>query len=260
MKKLSLFAAAIAVFSLSSCTDDNTDNGGSASVNVRLTDAPALYDRVNIDVQKIEFNTNNGWKSMNVGTPGVYNLLDFRNGMDVLLAQAELPAGNLSQMRLVLGSNNSIVKDGVTYPLDTPSAMQSGLKFNWNQTLEEDGAYTVWIDFDAARSIVKRGNGTYALKPLVRAFSELTDGQIKGYVLPQAAKAQVHVITGANDTIATALPNVADGFFMFKGLPANTYTVSYDADKTTTYKDQNQTGVSVVYGKVSDLGSKTLAQ
>ncbi|MGZ5188552.1 MAG: DUF4382 domain-containing protein, partial [Kaistella sp.] len=175
MKKLQLLSAIVAAFSLSACTDDA--NGGSASVNVRLTDAPALYDRVNIDVQKIEFNTNNGWNSMNVITPGVYNLLDFRNGMDVLLAKAELPAGSLSQMRLVLGPNNSIVKDGVTYPLDTPSSMQSGLKFNWNQTLEENGAYNVWIDFDAARSIVKKGNGTYSLKPVIRAFSELTDGQ-----------------------------------------------------------------------------------
>lgn len=259
MKKLQLLSAMVAVLSLSSCKDDAT-GGGSASVNVRLTDAPALYDRVNIDVQKIEFNTNNGWNSMNVITPGVYNLLDFRNGMDVLLAKAELPAGTVSQMRLVLGPNNSIVKDGVTYPLDTPSAMQSGLKFNWNQTLQDNGAYNVWIDFDAARSIVKKGNGTYSLKPVIRAFSELTDGQIKGYVLPQAAKAQVHVISQANDTIATALPNLADGFYMFKGLPANTYTVSFDADATTSYLDQNQSGVTVVYGQVNNLGTKTLSK
>lgn len=260
MKKLQLLSAIVAVLSLSSCTDDATAGGGSASVNVRLTDAPALYDKVNIDVQKMEFNTNNGWNSLSVNTPGVYNLLDFRNGMDVLLAKAELPAGAVTQMRLVLGPNNSVVKNGVTYPLETPSSMQSGLKFNWNQTLEENGAYNVWIDFDAARSIVKRGNGTYALKPVIRAFSELTDGQIKGYVLPQAANAQVHVISPANDTIATALPNLADGFYMFKGLPANTYTVSFDADATTPYVDQNQTGVTVVYGQVNNLGTKTLTQ
>ena len=261
MKKLLLLSGMCAAFALTSCNDDATaSNGGAATVNVRLTDAPALYDAVNIDVQKVEFNTGNGWNSVNVITPGVYNLLNFRNGMDVLLAQAQLPAGSVSQMRLVLGSNNSLVKDGVTYPLDTPSAMQSGLKFNWHQNLEANGAYNVWIDFDAARSIVKKGNGTYALKPVIRTFSELTDGQIKGYVLPQAAKAQVHVITATNDTIATALPNIADGFYMFKGLPANTYTVSFDADSTTTYIDQNQTGVTVVYGQVNNLGTKTLTQ
>lgn len=85
---------------------------------------------------------------------------------------------------------------------------------------------------------------------------KLTDGQIKGYVLPQEAKALVHVIK-ATDTIATALPN-PDGFYMFRGIPANTYDVSYDADNTTGYLDQNKTNVSVVYGQVNNLGTTTL--
>ncbi|UEQ75212.1 DUF4382 domain-containing protein [Chryseobacterium arthrosphaerae] len=113
-------------------------------------------------------------------------------------------------MRMVLGPNNSIVVNGVSYPLQIPSAQQSGLKFNWHQTLSANGAYTVWIDFDAGRSVVTTGNGSYILKPVIRTFSELTNGQIKGYVQPQAAQAVVHAIM-ASDTISTAIPN-PDGF------------------------------------------------
>ena len=258
MKNLFLSFAAITALSLVSC-DSSDDSGNTAKLNVKLTDAPAKYDAVKIDIKSVEINSDqSGWNSFSVIKPGVYNLLDFRNGMDMLLAEAELPAGRISQMRLVLGNNNSVVVDGVEYPLSTPSAMQSGLKFNWQQTLAAGGAYNVWIDFDAGRSIVKQGNGTYALKPVIRTFSELTDGQIKGYVLPQEAKSLIHVIN-VNDTIATALPN-ADGFFMFKGLPSATYKVSYDADASTGYGDVNKENVSVTYGQVTNLGTTTLVK
>lgn len=257
MKKSILLGLFVALFGITSCSDD-TSSAETATVNVKLTDGPAMYDAVRIDVQRVEINANGDWIPINFPNPGVFNLLDFKNGMDTALGQVVLPTGSVTQMRMVLGPNNSIVIDGVTYPLQTPSAQQSGLKFNWNQTLAANGAYNVWIDFDAGRSIVKTGNGSYILKPVIRAFSELTDGQIKGYVLPTASQSIVHVIA-ATDTIATALPN-PDGFFMFRGLPQGTYKVSYDADNTTGYIDESVNDVNVVFGQVSDLGIKTLHQ
>lgn len=256
MKKLFIIGSGISLLFMASCND--AEDKGTATVNVRLTDGPAAYSAVNIDIQKIEIGVNGGWVPLNFPKPGVYNLLDFKNGADVVLGQATLPEGNVSQMRMILGPNNSLVSNGVTYPLQTPSGEQSGLKFNWHQTLVSNGAYNVWIDFDAGRSIVKTGNGSYILKPVIRTFSELTNGQIKGYVQPQASKAVVHAIT-ATDTLATAIPN-PDGFFMFSGLPQGNYTVSYDADNSTGYVDENTGNVSVVFGQVTNLGTKTLHQ
>lgn len=256
MKKLFIVGSSIGLLFISSCND--SDENGTATVNVRLTDGPAAYDAVNIDIQKIEINSNGEWTSLNFPTPGVYNLLKFKNGTDVVLGQEVLPEGNVSQMRMVLGPNNSIVVNGVSYPLQTPSAQQSGLKFNWHQTLSANGAYTVWIDFDAGRSVVTTGNGSYILKPVIRTFSELTNGQIKGYVQPQAAQAVVHAIM-ASDTISTAIPN-PDGFFMFSGLPQGNYTVSYDAANNTGYTDENTGNVTVTFGQVTNLGIKTLHQ
>lgn len=256
MKKLLIIGSSICILFFASCND--SEGSDTATVNVRLTDGPAAYDAVNIDIQRIEINSNGQWTALNFPNPGVYNLLNFKNGTDVVLGQVVLPAGNISQMRMVLGSNNTLVVNGVTYPLQTPSAEQSGLKFNWHQTLEANGAYTVWIDFDAGRSIVTTGNGSYILKPVIRTFSELTNGQIKGYVQPQAADAVVHAIV-ASDTIATAIPN-NDGFFMFSGLSQGTYTVSYDASNGTGYVDENTGNVSVTFGQITNLGTKTLHQ
>ncbi|ALR32037.1 hypothetical protein ATE47_16590 [Chryseobacterium sp. IHB B 17019] len=254
MKNFILLGSCICVLFFASCND--SDESGTATVNVRLTDGPADYDAVNIDIRGIEINSNGQWVALNFPNPGVYNLLNFKNGTDVVLGQAVLPEGEVSQMRMILGPNNTLVVNGVTHPLQTPSAQQSGLKFNWHQTLAANGAYTVWIDFDAGKSIVTTGNGSYILKPVIRTFSELTNGQIKGYVQPAAAEAVVHAIV-ASDTIATAIPNT-DGFFMFSGLPQGNYTVSYDADDGTGYVDENTGSVTVTFGQITDLGTKTL--
>src|SRR6266702_3813741 len=100
----------------------STSNSGSGHLQVMLTDAPAAYDAVYIDVQKVEVNVSadsgagSGWQTVNVLRPGIYNLLKFSNGIDTLLAAADLPAGTISQMRLVLGNNNSIVLNGQSFP------------------------------------------------------------------------------------------------------------------------------------------------
>src|SRR5258708_11912380 len=154
-----------------SCNKSNSS--GPSKLQVMLTDDPGNYDAVYIDVQKIEVNvssdsgTKSGWQTVNVLRPGIYNLLNFRNGIDTLLAAADLPAGTLSQMRMVLGSNNAVVINGQSYPLKTPSAQQSGLKFNIHSTLTAGILYPPLIDFHANRAIVLTGFRTYILKPVI---------------------------------------------------------------------------------------------
>jgi hypothetical protein len=185
MKKIAGFLL-LSVFWLA-CSDDNQ----TARLEVRLTDAPGDYQEVNIDIQSVEVhssegNQNSGWTTLDV-EEGVYNILELTNGLDALLATAELPVGRISQIRLILGDNNSVKIDGVTHPLSTPSAQQSGLKLNLQAELTEGITYTITLDFDAARSIVEKGNGTYSLKPVIRALETATSGSIKGTVNPLAA-------------------------------------------------------------------------
>src|SRR5258705_4627188 len=87
---------------------------GSSRLNVYLTDAPAAYDAVNIDVVSVEIKStddqgDNGWQQLSQAETGDFNLLDFRNGMEALLASVELPASQVSQLRLILGNDNSVV-------------------------------------------------------------------------------------------------------------------------------------------------------
>lgn len=251
MKRIAGFLL-LSVIWLACSNDDQT-----ARLDVRLTDAPGDYEEVNIDIQSVEINNdegNSGWTTLDVES-GVYNILELTNGLDTLLATAELPAGRISQIRLILGSNNSVKIGGETFPLSTPSAQQSGLKLNLNAMLTEGITYTITLDFDAARSIVARGNGTYSLKPVIRALETATSGAIKGTVLPLEAAPAVFAIVGT-DTVATAYTDEA-GKFILRSLPAGSYTVSFDPKEG--FVPQQKDAVSVTLGTVTDLGRVTIA-
>lgn len=244
----------------SSCTKDSSTNNttdSKANVTMRLTDAPANYDAVNVDIQKVEV-TVEGSAAVTL-TPvrtGIYNLLDFRNGIDTLLVQADLPVGKVSQIRLILGDNNSVVVNGQVHALKTPSAQESGLKLNLKETLTAGGSYTYWIDFDAGKSIVETGNGKYNFKPVIRAYTSLTNGKIKGVVLPQTALTTVYASDGVNTY--TAIPN-ADGTFVFSGMPEGTYTITLDAS-VALFTDVTLNNIVVTYGQETNLGVTTLIQ
>jgi hypothetical protein len=258
MKKLfNYFAIIILVLSVGACNKEEKNKGNQAQLQVRLTDDPALYEAVLIDVQGIAIHTDEaGWVDYALLQPGIYNLLDFSNGLDTLLADILLPPGTLSQIRLKLGSNNSLVLNGgAIHPLTIPSGQESGLKFNIHQVLRAGGSYKVWIDFDAGKSIIQTGNGGYKLKPTIRAYTDETNGRIMGTVLPLIGMPIVHVING-NDT-AIAFPN-PDGYFMVSGLAAGNYTLWIDGSASAGFNDILLPNVSVTFGNITNVGALTL--
>ncbi len=46
---------------------------------------------------------------------GIYNLLEFVNGQDTLIVDEDIPSGYISQIRLVLGENNTVMVDSVVH-------------------------------------------------------------------------------------------------------------------------------------------------
>lgn len=247
MKKIGAFLGLVlAVLMLVGCKKE----GGSAQYKVYLTDAPGEFEHVYIDVQSVRIHTNNGgWITPSNFNAGVYDLLELNNGIDVLLGTAEIPEGHVSQIRLILGENNSVVVDEVSHPLTTPSAHTSGLKLNVHHTIVAGESYSVWLDFDAGQSVVETGNGSYILKPVIRVFTDLTNGIIKGTVTPMAALPTVYAIQNG-DTLS-AIPN-ADGYFMISGL-SGMYDV-HIVPSVEGYSTVEIDGVQVTFGQITDLG------
>ena len=257
MRILNFFILFIIIGGISSCSDDEP---GNARIIVRLIDSPADYQEVNVDIQGIEVNSSDngsGWNELENTNTGVYNLLELTNGLSVVLADTEVPAGFVSQIRLVLGDENTLKMDDQIHDLSTPSGQQSGLKLQLKTTLQAGITYEIFLDFDAARSVVESGNsGNYNLKPVIRAFAEAQDGAISGKVLPTAASPAVYAIQGS-DTITSAFTDV-DGAFLLRGLEAGTYTVGIDP--SADYLQTTVNNVSVSLGEVTDIGTIELSQ
>lgn len=212
-------------------TDDFPQTG---NFIVHLTDSPADYDHIYLDIQSIEVNhSSQGWIRIGPTVPGILDILKFNNTFDTLIANAELPVGSLGQIRMVLGSNNTLVVNGITRNLSIPSGGQSGLKININVAIEADGTTEHWLDFKAGSSIIELGNGNYQMIPVLRSFSAQANGKIVGYALPLTANAYVQLFRGT-DTLVT-VPE-ADGFFGFPGVQGSNYSLRI-IPTTGSYQD-----------------------
>jgi hypothetical protein len=254
---LTLFAFTIFT---SSCSKKESSGSGKARMQIFLTDDPAPYEAVIIDVQDIKINYSNdtasGWTSLANVNRGSYDLLKLVNDKDTILADAELNTGKVQQIRLILGPDNFVKVAGQMIRLETPSAQQSGLKLNIHQDVNEGVLYKLLLDFDAGRSIHKTGNGKYMLKPVIRTTLQAVGGSIKGYVLPNTFLTNVYAIQGVDTIAGTATSN---GAYTIKGLNAGTYNLSF-VPSDTSYNNQTKTGISVSTNNVTVVDTVRLVQ
>lgn len=235
----------------------NKNDSGSnmTKVNVRLTDAPGAYDALFLNVKEIQV-LSSGERSTLAVNSNPFNILNFRMGKDTLIASQDIPAGRLQEVRLVLNdTGNRVVVDGISYPLTTPSGQSSGIKLKVQDDLVEGVAYTLLLDFDAAKSIVQTGNGKYILKPVIRVIPNAVSGSITGVINPAASSPKIYAITGT-DTLGAV--SDATGKFWFPGVAAGTYKV--EIVPVSPYKVKTIDGVSVVTGSTKDLGTIIITQ
>jgi hypothetical protein len=187
--------------------------------------------------------------------PGVYDLLSLRNGTDTLLASGNIPQGKIKRIKITLGSNNSLVKDSVSYPLHLfPGDSVITIKLVGNEFDEYlAGHLQLWLDFNIGKSIVLLRNNQFYLRPYIRLFVTKATGSVAGIVVPWDAYPVVSVYND-KDT-AYAIP-WHDGRFKVRGLAPGTYTVFVNA--SNGYQDTTISNVSVTARQVTELGKITL--
>lgn len=83
----------------------------------------------------------------------------------------EVPAGRISQVRLHLVGAQLVFNDGTpTTDVNVPSGSSSGLKINVDQSVPSGGTLEIKLDFNAAQSINKLGNGSYRMQPVIQVL------------------------------------------------------------------------------------------
>jgi len=257
-----LILSLVSLTVLNSC-QKNAASNGNARLQVYLTDAPGDYEAVYIDVKDVQINVTgdslNGWQSLKNVNAAVYDVLKLVNDDDTLLADANIPSGKLHQMRLILGTENYVKIEGTSQliKLETPSAQQSGLKLNIQQDVQDGILYTITLDFDVAKSIVKTGNSKYILKPTIRTILNAAGGSIKGVVMPKTFQSAVYAVQGV-DTVASTFTD-PDGGYLLRGLAAGTYGVFYKPSDIT-YKDSLRTNINVLVNTITKIDTTFLHQ
>lgn len=257
--------------------------GGSSSSNadsepgvlrVSLTDAPACgYDAVHVTVERVRVHKSStaadgdaGWHEIVLPAPRRVDLLTLTNGVLEELGETSLPAGTYTQLRLVLADNaaggapyaNSVVPTGGReVALTTPSAQQSGLKLNVNLTVRPNQVADFVLDFDACRSVVRRGaSGQYNLKPVISVIPRLGDAgqRVVGWVDPAIAGNAAVSVQAAGVPVKATVPG-ADGRFVLYPVPAGDYELVVAANGRVTAV---MTGVPVTTTAVTTVNSAAL--
>ncbi len=245
--KLVSCAATLWVLSFAGCGSGGDGGGATASAQpgtlaVSLTDAPACgYDEVNVTVSKVRVHrsssadeNSSGWSDITLNPPMTINLLDYNdptqsNGALLPLGETSLGAGHYTQVRLVLvpnsgGSplNNAVVLSDTkaVEPLDTPSAVQSGIKLVHEFDVPSGQRVDLLLDFDACKSIVMTGSGKYKLKPVIKVIPFALNG-IDGFIDKALLGDQV-VVTAQNngEIVRSTVPNSVTGKFFLARLDA----------------------------------------
>ena len=223
---------------------------GTGTLGVSLTDAPACgFDAVNVTVSKVRVHESNsaadndtGWSEIVLNPARKINLLDLTNGALEYLGETPLDAGHYTQLRLFLAEDsngniaNSVIPSGSTseIPLSTPSGMQSGLKLIDGFDVLEGERVDLMLDFDACKSVVTRGNGSYGLKPVMRMIPFTLNG-IGGFVDPVLPGDSVTVSAQINGTVVRAtVANPLTGQFFLARLEPTSYDVVITSPGTAT--------------------------
>lgn len=286
MKK-HIFAAAMVVVAASllmtACnksTSSEVNMRGKEQLSLYLTDGPGFFDNVYIDIRSVKVLVDTSsdtrrhdnddwdrrgeddrrkdssfvWEDLGIA-PGVYDILKFRNGADTILANAGITKGSIRLIKIELGTNNSVVKDSVTYPLAVPPNDKGYvlIKLKGNECEEHaPGKKRLWLDFDVSRSIVQ-DNNRFILKPVFHFFVVNNSASVAGRVGPKEA---YPVLTLFNQTdTAYALPN-KEGYFKMRGLKAGNYSLYVNA--SNGYIDTTINNISVKTTGETSVGIITL--
>ena len=163
---------------------------GRGTLAVRLTDLPYGAGALHVTFSEVSAHLSGGggWQTLFENGERTCDLAQLENGVAADLVDAELPAGDYTQLRLTVASaalyfggpgdgpcGAILTAPGPAAPVTVPSGE---IKLNRPFSLADGGLTSILLDFDGDRSVKEMGNhdgppeeGRYRMTPVIGVVS-----------------------------------------------------------------------------------------
>ena len=206
-----LFLLVFAIF-ISGCInilptlEDDSIAPGKGRLKIFLTDEPGDYLEVNITISRIEAHiagedeeAEGEWillKKWGEGEEPTFDLIKLQD-VSELLVDGTFDAGKYTQLRLFVSESSiSVEIEGAEeendkeidvvnevpfeiFNVEIPSVDQTGIKLIHPFEIIAGETIELTIDFDAEKSIIKTGNGSYKLMPVIKIVTVATGEDVE---------------------------------------------------------------------------------
>jgi hypothetical protein len=146
--KILILVGVTACLSLFTCKKDDTK---AADVSVYLQDAPAMgYDKIKIEHKELSVysQTSVSWVNLTANN-GIFDLLTLDSLHQAFLGKLKISEGDITQVQLTIGSQNSVTVGGISHPLILNASDLDKLKVKIGHTVNGSSSYKLTIDFKA---------------------------------------------------------------------------------------------------------------
>ncbi|HEX2955162.1 MAG TPA: DUF4382 domain-containing protein [Bacillota bacterium] len=257
----------VMVLILSGCGGGSSSTGGTGTLKLSLTDAPAAenFSAVNITISEVRISQSSaenagGWITLS-NTPVTVDLLKLNNAELQSLGIKDLPAGQYNQIRFYV-SKVEVVVNGETQNVELTKLPSGMLRTVGSFTIQDGITTELVIDFNVAQSIVHNENGSgYILKPVTRLIAVNTTGSITGTVTLDPVPLEKTLITvSTTDSVGNTISTICrdDGTFTLGYLPAGSYNLTIEAIGYNA--DTTRTNLVVTAGNATPIQPVTLTQ
>jgi len=173
--------------------EDDSIAPGKGRLEIYLTDSSGKYkandsenySAVYITISKMEAHiagedeaTEGEWILLREWAEGEEPVFDLTILQDVsdLLVEGSFAAGKYTQLRIFVTKVSVLLEEGIDgEPVEIPSVYQTGIKLIHPFEIIDGITTELTLDFDAEKSIIKTGNGSYKLMPVIKVVTSFAD-------------------------------------------------------------------------------------
>jgi hypothetical protein len=180
-KSKTLLISLLAIVLFSSCSkEEETTPIENSLVNVKLSGTQTQLSRFNLDVLDVQLRVledetdPNAWISLNAINTGIHDLTNFTGNKVITLVDFEqVPSEFIYNIKLVLGDENSVVKNNIEYIIDIEAEYNNASVNILEKQLVETKLYEFTIEFNIDESVQFSSQNEVKLNPKMNTLMRL---------------------------------------------------------------------------------------